>query len=120
MSERNPLARLDPNTIHQKLVELGERWADEHAAASFLEETQKPLLARLTLERCVGSKSRAQAETEALATPEYRQHITQMVEARRKANIARVRQQSAQVWADLLRSANANRRAEMAMGGMAP
>ena len=115
MSERNPLARLDPNTIHQKLVELGERWADEHAAASFLEETQKPLLARLTIERMVGKTSHAQATSDALATPEYRQHVTAMVEARRKANIARVRQKSAEVWADLLRSANANHRVEMSM-----
>lgn len=118
MSERNPLANLDPRSIFDRLVMLGEEWADAHAAASFLEETQKPLLARLTLENMDGSTTRAQAEVEALAADEYNRHLDRMVAARRKANVARVRYQSAQVWAELLRSANANRRAEMQMAGM--
>lgn len=120
MGDRNPLAGIDPAGVFRRLTELGEAWADRHGAAAFLEETQKPLLARLTLERMDGRGSRAQAETEALASEDYARHLTQMVDARRQANVARVRYQSAQVWAELLRSANANKRAELTMGHHTP
>lgn len=120
MSDENPLGKLDPSRVFARLVELGEFWADAHAGASILEETEKPLLAKLTLARMGNGKSRAQAETEALATPDYEQHVRDMVEARRKANVAKVRHTSAMVWAELLRSASANRRAEMQLGAMVP
>lgn len=116
----NPLAGIDPNGVYQRLVTLGSEWADQQGAAAFLEETAKPLLSRLTLERMDGRGTRAQAETEALASDDYARHLAQMIEARRKANIARVRYQSAQVWAELLRSANANRRAELTLGHHTP
>jgi hypothetical protein len=117
----NPFAGLDPHAIHARLLRLGEEWAEANAAAALLEETQKPLLAQLTIGRMGDTKTtRAQAETEAMASEPYAEHIERMVEARRAANVARVRWQSAQVWADLARSANANRRAELSMGHMVP
>lgn len=119
MSERNPLASAGPDKIYQKLVELGCEWSEAHAAASMLEETQKPLLARLTLGRMESRGTRTQAETEALASVEYAEHIARMVEAKRAANTARVRYQSAQVWAELLRTQAATRRAEMQLGHLA-
>jgi len=102
-------------------VELGDQWADTQAAAAHLEEICKPLFARLTLDRmAAGGVSKAQAELEAYASKEYLEHVGRMVDAKQAANRARVRHQAALVWAELLRSANANRRAEMSMGSLTP
>lgn len=120
MSERNPLAGINPAGIFERLVTLGEAWGDANAAAAMLEEMQKPLLSKLTIQQMEGGVSRALAETEALASDEYGRHVERMVAARREANLCRVRYQSGQVWAELLRSANANRRAELAMSHHTP
>ncbi len=115
----NPFAGLDPNEVYGRLVELGEAWADANAAAALWEETQKSYLAQLTVRASNGgTRSQAAAQTEALGTSEYQKHCRNMVLARRDANKARVRYDSAKMWAELMRSANANRRAEMALGGM--
>ena len=120
MSDRNPLAGINPGEVFERLTSLGSEWADALAAASLLEETSKPLVAKLTIGFMEGGVARVLAETEALASDEYRRHIERMVAARREANVARVRYQSAQVWAELLRSANANRRAELTMNHHTP
>ena len=101
-------------------MELGSEWADAQAAAAMLEEMCKPLFARLTLGGLAPGTSKAQAELEAYASPDYLDHVTRMVAAKQAANRARVRYQSAMTWADLLRTHAATRRAEMAMGHMAP
>lgn len=119
MSDRNPFTGLDPNEIFNRLVELGEAWADANAAAALWEETQKSFLAQLTARASGGGgRSHAAAQNDALGSNEYQQHCRNMVLARRDANKARVRYDSAKMWAELLRSANANRRTEMALGGM--
>lgn len=119
MSESNPFFGLDPNEIHHKLVEAGEAWADANAAAALWEETQKGFLAQLTARASNGaSRSHAAAQNDALGSQEYQTHCRNMVLARRDANKARVRYDSAKMWVELLRSANANRRTEMALGGI--
>jgi hypothetical protein len=67
-----------------------------------------------------GGTTRAMAEVEALASPDYRAHVEATVEAKRRANVARVRYNSGQMWAELLRSQAATRRAEMSLGHLAP
>jgi hypothetical protein len=115
----NPFGGLDPNEIFERLVNLGDEWADAHAAAALYEETQKSMLAQLTIRASNGgSRSVAAATNDALGTDEYQKFCRNMVLARRDANKKRVRYDTAKMWAELLRSANANRRAEMALGGM--
>ena len=60
-----------------------------------------------------GSASVAAAEKAAYASEKYYTHINAMVEARREANRARVRYDSLRVYAELRRTTEATRRAEM-------
>ena len=122
MSERNPLRRLNPDEIYARLVALGDEWAEQDAAANLYDETRKPLLARLGAVHIARnpSASQARADAVALASPEYREHVEKWVEARKAALRARVRYESGKIWASHVQSANANKRAELAMGHLAP
>lgn len=114
----SPFTGLEPHRVYDRLVRLGDEWAERHAAAAMLEDTTKSTLARLTLERLPFVSSKAAAELEALASPEYVAHVDAAVQARSEANKAKVRYDSARVWADLLRTQQATRREEMRLSGM--
>jgi len=103
---------MDANEIHEKLVTAGEQWADMDAAASLLEETRKTVLAEL-MNRAEGSM--AARESIALADAAYRLHVANMVAARKEANRAKVKYDSAKAWCELVRTQEATKRAEMAM-----
>lgn len=100
----------DADRTYDALIRAGEAWADADAAASLLEETRKSLLAQLMTE--ADSASNAGKEMLALAHPDYKKHVDGMVSARKAANKARVRYDSAKVLAELRRSQEATRRAE--------
>jgi|SRR6185369_5679495 len=100
---------MNPQDIHEKLVTLGEAWAEAQAAAELLEENKKPLLSQLSVE--CNESSAAAKEAFALRHPDYKKHLDIMVKSRKAANKARVRYDSAKVWVDLLRTLNANERA---------
>lgn len=104
---------LDSDQVYNSLVKAGEDWADQDAAASLLEETRKSVLARL-MNECAASSQGAK-EMYALADPEYGRHLDGMVQARKVANKARVRYDSARVLAELRRSEESTRRAEMTL-----
>lgn len=100
-----------------EIAEAGNVWADADAAASLLEETKPTLLADL-MRTAPDGTALGLREMYAKADERYREHIGKMVEARRVANRARVRYQSLQVLAELRRTAEATRRAEIkAFGG---
>lgn len=101
---------LDPQKVYADLVKAGNDWADKDAAASLLEETKKTVLAKLKIE--ADAPSDAARETLALCHPDYETHVTSMVEARKQANKAKVRYDSAKTLAELRRSEEATRRAE--------
>ena len=102
----------NPEVLYKKLVEAGEDWTDRQAAAELLEETRKTVLAELM---CATQGSMAARETEALADPVYKLHVTNMVTARKEANRARVRYDSMRVLAELRRTEQSTRRAEMSL-----
>jgi hypothetical protein len=104
---------LDPDRVYNSLVKAGEEWADKQSAADLLEETKKSVLAELT-NQCEG-KSHAVKESTALALPEYRLHLANMVKARRDANICRVRYEAQKMLAELRRTEASTRRAEMTL-----
>lgn len=94
----------------------GIEWADLDGAASLLEETRRTLLAQLQIG--AGDLSMAAREMYALANQDYRDHVAKMVEARRMANRALVRYKAMQVLADMRRTQESTRRAELkALGG---
>lgn len=104
---------MNADELHAEILAAGEKWADAEAAASLLEETRKSVLAKLMNESAIASI--AGKEMTALAEPEYRKFVEGMVTARKAANKARVRYDSAKVLAELRRSEESTRRAEMTM-----
>jgi hypothetical protein len=101
----------DPDKVMHKVEQLGLDWADKKAAADEFEETKKSLLARIATNS--GESSEAAKERYALASGEYEEHILNMVQAKREANRAKVKYDSAQVWCDFTRSIEATKRTEM-------
>jgi hypothetical protein len=101
---------MDPDKIYDAMVRAGEEWADAEAAASMLEETRKSVMAKLINE---GEGSVAGREYKALADADYQRFVADMVRARKTANKAKVRYDSAKVLAELRRSQESTRRAEM-------
>lgn len=104
---------LDAEKIFAKLVEAGENWADADSAANLYEETKKVVLAEMTLKHSADTKSRVEAESKALVSDEYREHIRVMTEARRVSNRARINYDSLKTLAELRRSQESSRRAEI-------
>ena len=102
---------MNPDVIYESIISAGESWADAEAAAAMLEETRKSVLAKCMNES--DATSIAAKEMYALADPEYRKFVEGMVQARKAANKARVRYDSAKVLAELRRSQESSRRAEM-------
>lgn len=102
---------INPDKTYEALVKAGEEWADADAAASLLEETKSAVRARLMLE-AEGTTASAK-EMYALADPDYDKHIKSMVSARKLANKMKVRYDSAKVLAEMRRSEESTRRAEM-------
>lgn len=109
MSEPQPF---DPDRIYHNIVGAGEAWADKEAAAELLEETRKTVLAEL-VNGLPANLSMAAREMTALADAAYRLHVTQMVAARKEANKARMRYDAVKVLAEMRRSQESTRRAEM-------
>jgi hypothetical protein len=105
--------KLDSDRAYDALIKSGDDWADKEAAASLLEETKKTVLAKLKLES--DERSDAARETVALCHPDYQAHVEAMVEARRQATRARVRYDGAKTLAELRRSEESTRRAEMSI-----
>lgn len=117
MNAHAPTARAFADRVvatTERLIEVGEVWADLHAAAEMYEETRKSVLGKLALE-FAQSMPMNKAEHAAYDAPEYREHVKAMVEARRKANRARVRWDVGRTHADLMRSVESTKRAEMGM-----
>lgn len=106
-------SRLDPDRIYEALVAAGEEWADAEAAAQLLEETRKTVHAEEM--RKSSASSIAGKEMEAYASEVYKRFVEGMVTARKAANKARVRYDSAKVLSELRRSQESSRRAEMGM-----
>ncbi len=102
---------MNPDKVYHELMEAGRDYADKEAAASLLEETKKTVLAQ-EMAKYPGM-SNAAAESQALASESYREHLERMVEARKAANVAKVRYYAVQTLAELRRTAESTRRAEM-------
>ena len=100
-----------PDELFERLRLAGVDWADKEAAASLLEETKKTLLASIMRDSL--SEGVGKAETIALSSSKYQEHLVLMVEARREATKARVIYDSGRVFADQCRTWAATERAEM-------
>ena len=103
---------MDVDKIASELLKMGTEWADKEAAASALEESRKSVRAQIAVSYVAEGNSAAASELRAEAAPDYKAHITSMVNARKEANKAKVRFDVSKIKVDLYRSAEATRRAE--------
>ena len=106
------MTEFDPDRIYAHIIEAGEEYCDKEAAAELLEETRKTVLAEL-MNAEDKAMSMAARESLALADPVYKLHVTNMVIARKEANKARMRYDAVKVLAEMRRSQESTRRAEM-------
>lgn len=103
----------DPEQLAATQEELGNAWADLHAAAELLEGTEKSVLAQVSLEfRNAGlATSGIDLDRMARASVQYMKHVKDAVEARRLANRARVKYEAHKAFIELLRTQMATERA---------
>lgn len=102
---------INPDEILERLRLAGEEWADKDAAANALEETKPSVLAELTNQ--ADGSSEAQKKSLALADPSFKLHLAKMVDARKEANRSKVRYETGKIWAELVRTRESTKRAEM-------
>ena len=105
----------DIDAMYHQMQHLGSKWADLHAEAELLEESKKCVLATITLHYMNDGDNKSAGEAKAFAAPEYVEHVKKMVEARRKANQAKVEFEGIKTHMNLTRTYEASRRAEMQM-----
>ena len=106
---------LDADGIYRKVEQAGLDWADKKAAFELLDDMTSTVKADLTTDFYVTCSSKAEAEQRALASARYKEHIASLSAARREWLHSEVRYKSAQLLADLRRSEESTRRAEMGM-----
>ena len=104
-----------PEELYDRLVRLGEDWADKNSASELLSENKKSIRAQIALQYIGKAGSVAKAELMADSDGDYIKHIGLMVEAERAANIARVNYDAWRTYIDLLRSKEATERAAYQM-----
>lgn len=105
---------IDPDKIYHHTLEAANAWAQADAEARRLWKLEKVVLAEITNQQDQ-SLTFAVRKSLALASPEYKLHITHMVNARTEANIANARYKAAIALSDNRRTVEASRRAEMGL-----
>lgn len=86
-------------------------WVDKDAAANLLEETKSAVLSQRMA--ALGDMPVSRAELIVKASPEWAEFVTQMVEARKAANLAKVKLEWLRMKHSEAQSYEATRRAEM-------
>ena len=104
---------IDPDKIYEAVVKAGSDWADKKAAFELLDDMTATVKADLTTDFYVSCSSKAEAEQRALSSDRYKEHIASLSGARRDWLHAEVKYKSAQLLAELRRSEESSRRAEM-------
>ena len=100
----------NPSAIFRELEAAAEKMTKAKEKADNCTELRKCILAGITLEHMVGKITRAEAETRALASDEYKEYIEGMNEAVRQANRAQAAFKNQHVLAELRRSEESSRR----------
>jgi len=90
---------------------IAKKWVDADGAASMLEETKSAVLSKMMVD--LGDMPVSKAEMQVKASEAWRDHITQMVEARSQASLLKVQMEYIRMKFHEWQSHAANRRAEM-------
>ena len=105
--------KIDPDKLRHDLIEAGEAWADADAACRALENSKSSVIAQAALPWLDSGKSYAYSEAQARGSAMVVNHLEELAEANRVANLTRVRYEVAKIYVDLLRTQAATLRAEM-------
>lgn len=105
---------LNPDEIYHTIKEAGLTWADCKAAYEALDDNSKSVLADITSNFLDGGKmTKTEAEMRALASGEYKNHLASKQGARKDWLRAQVAYDSLKMLAELRRSEESTKRAEM-------
>lgn len=105
----------EPEQIFREITDAGEDWADKKAAYEALDDNTKSILADITSNFMDSKMSRAEAEMRALASGHYKHHLATVSAARKAFLRAQVKYDSLKMLAELRRSQESTKRAEMTM-----
>jgi hypothetical protein len=110
VSELEPL---DPGVIYREVLAAGETWADQKSAYEALDDNSKSVLAEIIGRYMDAGSTKTAAESQALASKDYREHLVSVSKARREYLLSQVRYDSLKMLAELRRTQESTRRAEM-------
>jgi len=104
----------DNKPISEQYREAANLWVDADAAASLLEETKSAVFAERTAKLISENIKLAVNRAEVLvkSSPQWKDHVTKMVEARRQANLYKVQMEFLRMRFQELMSQEATHRAE--------
>ena len=105
---------IDPDAIYTQVLVAGEKWADLKGAYEALDDNTKSVLADITANFLDGQKmTKTEAEMRALASGDYKIHLASVKKARKEYLRAQVTYDSLRMLAELRRSEESTKRAEM-------
>lgn len=106
---------MDDRTSNMPISEMyrvtAKDWVEADAAANLLEETKSAVLSQHMA--ALGDMPVSKAEMAVKSTANWHQFLTEMVEARKKANLLKVKMEWIRMRFMEWNSENANKRAEM-------
>lgn len=105
------MSEISNNILSEQYRLAAKDWVELDAAASLLEETKSAVLSQ-KMATC-GDVAVNRAEQQVKASPEWSAHIMKMVDARRKANLAKVKLEWIRMRFSEQQSFEATKRAEM-------
>lgn len=97
--------------ISEQFRVIAKKWVDADSAANMLEETKSAFLNQLMLAQ--GDMAVSKAEMIVKASPEWKEYVESMVNARKAANLLKVQLEYIRMQFYEWQSHNATRRAEM-------
>ncbi len=98
---------------YHEIIEAGTDWADKDAAAKYLDDTRKSTLAEVI--NCIEAKSMTERDSKARASDLYREHLVKLKNARKAANLSRVKYDAAKTLASLRQTQESLKKAEMGL-----
>jgi len=105
------MQNIDPNTIYERFIVAGKKWAELDGIASKHEEMKKSFRSQLMNSFSEAKINRAEMLAE--SSEEYCSYIEKMVESRTQANIAKAEFDAIKMWVDIVRTLESSKRAEM-------
>ena len=104
---------LNADEIYAKVIEAGQTWADCKSAYEALSDVTKTVFHDVLSGYLDNCKTRAEAETRAYIDEQYKKHLDVLARARKAWLRAEVNYKSVQLLAELRRTEESSRRAEM-------